>query len=221
MYIVKRTNLPPAINADWDDVSWSSANVINIAEIRPESSSFRPKTECKLLHDDKNIYGLFRIFDRYVRAVAAKYNDSVCKDSCVEFFVEPPGGRGYMNFEFSGNGIMLLQHIRDCRRTEDGFADFNWVSEKLAKEIEVFTTLPKRIEPEITEELTWRLGFKIPLSVFEAELQTDFGKLSGQEWRANLYKCAGHSSHPHWISYAPLTAFNFHSPQCFAPFKFE
>ncbi len=221
MYLVKKVTDVPALNSEWNGPGWNSANVLNIAIVRPESSDHHPTVECKLLHDGRTIYGMYRVQDRYVRAVAEKYNDSVCCDSCVEFFVEPAGGRGYLNFEFSGNGTLLLYHVRDHRRGEKGFADYNAVPEALVKGMEIFTTLPQKVEPEITEPTTWRLSFKLPLAVFEDEMKADFGNLSGQEWRANFYKCADKTSHPHWISWQPVTVKNFHLPECFAPIKFE
>ncbi|MBO4512195.1 MAG: hypothetical protein J5746_05485, partial [Victivallales bacterium] len=39
--------------------------------------------------------------------------------------------------------------------------------------------------------------------------------LNAQEWTANFYKCADQTSHPHWITWAPLTVTNYHQPNQF------
>jgi hypothetical protein len=84
-----------------------------------------------------------------------------------------------------------------------------------------FTTMPSVVEPEITDPTTWRRGFFIPLSVFEKTTGLQSTELSGQIWRANLYKCADKTSHPHWASWKPITETNFHLPECFGEITFE
>jgi hypothetical protein len=43
----------------------------------------------------------------------------------------------------------------------------------------------------------------------------------GQRWRANCFKCADQSSHPHWASWAPIgEVLNFHQPASFGVFEF-
>ncbi len=221
MYRIKKVSQAPALDGAWDSPGWVQAEILEIACVRPESSDHHPKTRCKLVHDGRNIYGMYKVEDRYVRCVAENYNDSVCTDSCVEFFVEPPGGHGYLNFEFSGNGVLLLYHVRDPQRLEKGFKDFNPVSKDDASGVRTASTLPRKVEPEITEPLTWHLAFQVPVSLFESQMKCSYGDLSGQQWRANFYKCGDKTSHPHWISYLPVSALNFHLPQCFGPIEFE
>lgn len=221
MYQVKKVNEPPALNAGWDSAAWNSAEIIRIDTVRPESTAHHPATNCKMLHDNLNIYGLFQVKDRYVRAVTENYNEQVCKDSCVEFFVEPSVKCGYFNFEFSANGTFLLYHVRDHRRGHNGFADFNPVSAKSAGRIQVFHSLSGKIDPEIDVPTTWELGFKIPLALFADETKQEINELSGKTWRANFYKCGDKTSHPHWISWQPIDQKNFHLPENFGEISFE
>jgi hypothetical protein len=48
-----------------------------------------PETLVKLQYDEKYIYGLFRVRDRFIRAVTLQDQEQVCLDSCVEFFIRP------------------------------------------------------------------------------------------------------------------------------------
>jgi hypothetical protein len=205
----------------WDGAVWGSANIIDIALFCDESSDHHPKTQCKLLYNEKGIYGLFRVEDRYVRSVSTKFQDGVCSDSCVEFFVEPAGGEGYLNFEFNCGGNMLVFQVIDAARGENGFADYYILTENDVAGMQQFTTMPPIVEPEITEPTTWRRGFFIPLSVFEKTTGLQSKELSAQTWRANLYKCADKTSHPHWASWLPLPVTNFHLPECFGEIIFE
>jgi hypothetical protein len=48
------------------------------------------------------------------------------------------------------------------------------------------------------------------------------GSLSGRGFAANFFKCADHSSHPHWASWSPIgEELNFHQPQTFGLLRFE
>ncbi|MDD5699207.1 MAG: carbohydrate-binding family 9-like protein [Victivallaceae bacterium] len=213
-YIIKRA-ANVQLKDPWEGTVWSKANVVDIDIFRDRSSDHHPKTQCKLLYDDQGISGLFRVEDRYVRSVATQFQDSVCKDSCVEFFVEPAGGKGYLNFEFNCGGTMLVHQVFIPRK------DYRLLTEADVAGMRQFVTLPPVVEPEITEPTTWRRGFFIPFAVFRRTTGMPAGALSGQIWRANFYKCADHTSHPHWASWQPLTATDFHLPECFGEITFE
>jgi hypothetical protein len=154
--------------------------------------------------------------------VHTRYLDPVCRDSCVEFFVQPRADKGYFNIEFNCGGTLLLYYIEDPTRTPGGqgeFAKMTPVARELAETIEVAHSLPNVVEPEIAEPTTWLLQYAAPLSLFEAYVGP-LGSVSGHKWQGNFYKCADKSSHPHWASWAPLDAVNFHLPRCFAPIYF-
>src|SRR5881394_1038939 len=88
-YVVRRAGTSISLTATWDDEVWTAAKTIEITNFRPESSDHRPKTGLRLLHDDKRIYGMFRVEDRFVRCTRTAYQSEVWKDSCVEFFAQP------------------------------------------------------------------------------------------------------------------------------------
>ena len=213
-YHVRKIAGPADIAADWNSADWKDAEIIKINNFRPESSNHHPEVECRLQHDGKGFYGLFQVKDKYIRSVATEHNSSVCRDSCVEFFVEPPGGQGYLNFEFNCGGAMLLHHVKDCTRTDKGFKDFAPVTASEAEGVKIFHTMPAVVEPEITEEKIWRLGFYIPFALFESKIK-GLKAASGPTWRGNFYKCADKTSHPHWASWNPVSVLNFHLPECY------
>ena len=209
-YIVHRTSRVPLFR----DSDFAAAEVAELTNVCPKSSEHHPKITLQLLHDDRNIYGLYSVKDQYVRAVATTYQDSVCQDSCVEFFFKPSVGPGYFNLEMSAGGTYLFYYVADCTRTEHGFKEYYKVSPEYGNLITVKTSLPHIIEPEITEPVDWQVMFTIPAEAIEPYCG-ELGSLNKQEWTANFYKCADKTSHPHWITWAPLTILNYHQPDRF------
>ena len=218
-YTVRRAATAPQLDAPWQDPLWEQADTLEIEHFRPESSPHRPRTSARLLYDARGIHGLFRVQDRYVRCLRTQYHDPVWKDSCVEFFAQPQADRGYFNFEFNCGGAFLCCYITNPERTAEGFKEFVKVPADLGRLIQARSSLPPRVEPEITQEVVWTLGFFIPFALFEPYLGP-LGPVAGQAWRGNFFKCADESSHPHWASWAPVDALNFHRPTCFGTLRF-
>ena len=64
------------------------------------------------------------------------------------------------------------------------------------------------------------VGLVIPLEIMENYVGP-LRPLKDQTWRANFYKCADHSSHPHWACWSPIAQrLWFHQPQFFGELRF-
>ncbi len=209
----------PRLCAGWDDPAWAQASALEIAEFRPEGSDHRPRTRARLLHVSEGLAGIFRVEDRYVCCRHRRFQDPVCQDSCVEVFLQPRPGQGYFNFEMNCGGALLASLVTDHTRTAGGLAAFTRLRGEHGRQVAIHTTLPRYIDPELETPVDWELAFFIPLAVLEAYLGP-LGPLPGQEWRANFYKCADRSSHPHWAAWSPVAALNFHLPDCFGRLRF-
>jgi hypothetical protein len=218
-YTIQRAAVPPLLNGAWGSAAWAAAGTVEIANFRPESSAHRPRVQARFLYDDGGLYGIYRVEDRYVRCVQQGFQAPVCRDSCVEFFFQPHVGSGYFNVEFSGGGSFLCMYIRDHRRVADGFADFVPVREEDGRKVAVWHSLPARVEPERTEATLWLLQFHLPYAALEPYCGA-LGRLQGQVWQGNFYKCGDQTSHPHWASWAPVDELNFHLPRCFQTLRF-
>jgi len=214
-YLVKKAIGPADISAEWDSPVWAHAVTQKLEVVFDKSTGHHPDTEIRMVYDDNGIYGLFQVKDQYVRAVQKADQGQVCTDSCVEFFVRPAGEKKYFNFEMNCGGTLLLYHVLNCRAHE-----YDVVPQADLDTIKRFHTLPKIVDPEIQEPVTWRLGFAIPMSFF-AKYTAVSPKLSGQVWHANFTKCADKTSHPHWLSWMPLSKLDFHLPDEFGELVFE
>ena len=218
-YLVKRAQAKPDITAPFDAPCWADAEVMKIDRFYKEGSNFNPEVNFKLMYDAEGLYGLFEVHDQYVRCTNTQFQSGVCCDSCLEFFVRPAAGVGYQNFEISASGTMLCMHITNPGRTAKGFIEYRFLTEEEVKDIKIFHTLPDTVEPEQQGPCTYRLGWFMPFSLFK-HLNGAPVPTAGTVWRANVYKCGDKTSHPHWQSWTPLRAVNFHVPDEFGKIVF-
>lgn len=221
-YTVEYTEVMPAEDATWDGALWKDIPALDIACFyRTELSEHRPRTQAKVLYDERGLYLRFRVEDRYVRSIETSYHGKVWEDACVEFFVEPVPGRGYFNFEINAGGTLLLSYKENPTWTGETLEESGPVPWELAQRVEIFHTLPAVVEPELAGPVVWEVAYHIPYAVFTTYLG-ELGTPRGQVWRANFYKCAENNSHPHWASWSLITKeLNFHQPEFFSEIHFE
>jgi hypothetical protein len=127
----------------------------------------------------------------------------------VEFFVQPVMGKGYFNIEINAGGTLLASYIEDPTRGPYGFAKWTPMDLAWGSQIEICSSLPRVVESE--QAAQWTLRYRLPYALFEPFT----GPLMEKSWRGNFYKCGDATSSPHWVSWAPLSARNFHLPACF------
>lgn len=218
-YDIRYAKKAPEMRGLGDGEVWRQVQPLSVDCFRPEGSNHRPQTQCRLLYDERNIYGLFRVKDQYVRCIHTSFQENVWKDSCVEFFVQPEKSAGYFNFEFNCGGAMLASYVTDPKRYNGRLNEYISLTPDDDEQIQRYVNLPTLVEPEILKPVVWTLEFSIPLVVLKKYVG-QMGPLTGQKWRANFYKCGNETSHPHWASWAPLSACNFHEPASFGYMKF-
>ncbi len=207
--------------AEWDSPVWQQAETLEVANFPWADSGHRPVTKARFVYDDEFLGVSFRVEDQYVRAVARKFQDSVCSDSCVEFFVSPvPGSQAFFNFELNCGGTMLLMRVPSPEERQAGKENID-VSEADGATIVVAHSMPRIVEPEITDPITWALEYHVPLALFASYFDCD-SPVSGTTWKGNVYKCGDRTSHPHWGSWAPVDTPqpSFHQPAFFQTFLF-
>jgi hypothetical protein len=183
-----------------------------------EKPAHFPKVQAKLAYDEEAVYVIFHVDDRFVCAKAQAYQDQVCEDSCVEFFFTPSADitDGYFNLEVNCGGTVMFKHQRyhevdEVPISQDEFY-YVWLEH----------TLPKIVDPEITEPVTWVVEYRLPFSVLTRYAQVEQPS-PGVIWRGNFYKCADSCSHPHWLTWSPIDfpEPDFHMPSQFGYLEFE
>lgn len=206
---------PPAQSA-----FWAHAQTLAVDSFRPESSDHRPRVAARALYDADALYVRFDVHDRFVRSVHTGYGDPVYTDSCVEVFLQPRTPGAYVNLEVNCGGTMLSSFIEDPRRVPGGFARWQPIPREHASSIIIAGTLPSVVDPEIAHELDWRIEMTVPFR-FLSRYFGDLRPIPGSRWRANFYKCADGTSHPHWAAWSPVRELNFHRPDNFGTIAFE
>jgi len=224
-YTIHRAAAPlTELAADWDAPAWRAAEPLDIAVWRWPDSGHHPRTQARIVYDDEALAAVFRVEDRWVRAVASSFGDPVSQDSCVEFFLSPYAmGQtdAYCNFELSCNGTLLLR--RCSSTTERGWGRPSpLLAVADAGLVRIASSLSGTIDPELEDPVTWCVAFAAPWELFWRYFVDLPRPASGTQWKGNLYKCAGATSHPHWGTWAPVESerLNFHAPSFFQPLRF-
>ena len=208
----------PIENSVWNEFPWNGIPSERIRNHMGKKPDHFPKAEVKIACDNKAIGVMFRVEDRYVRATAVGHQDNVFKDSCVEFFFTPGPdvSKGYFNLEMNCGGTMLFHFQRQPRK------DRIVIPDSECSRITRAHSLPRIVDPEIEEPVTWTVAYSIPISLLGRYCQVT-PPAPQVVWRVNFYKCADDTSHPHWLTWSPvdLPDPDFHHPQSFGFLQFE
>lgn len=216
-YVSKLTR-PMKIDADWNKPQWKKAKPVVIQNYMGDIPAFKPEAKAKIMYDDENIYVIFQVKDRFVRCLTDRINGPVYKDGAVEFFFAPDQAQPLLYFNLETNcGGTPLMHFNLVPRKES-----KRLTEDDIKKVEIAASLPRIIDPELKEPVTWTLEYKIPLELLEKYASVT-RPAKGVEWRANFYKIAENSSNPHYITWALVENEkpDFHKPQFFGKLIFR
>jgi hypothetical protein len=217
-YKVVHLTKPLSIDGNWDKPEWKKIEAIDLRYFMGDIPKFRPTVKAKLMYNDDNLFVIFQVKDQYVRCVASKINGPVWEDSCVEFFFSPDSDSPlkYFNLETNCGGTALMFYNLEPRK------DFVILNPEDISQIEIAHSLPKFIDPEIPESLTWTLEYRLPL-----QLLKKYGKVSqpsaGVIWKANFYKIADKTSNPHYLTWSHIEQAepDFHKPAFFGKLIFQ
>lgn len=217
-YQVKKIFNVSTVNAGWDMAPWDKLPFLRIGNHMGNKPVHFPNAEVKLGYDDASVHVMFRVSDRYVRAVAADHQDNVFEDSCVEFFFTPGEdiSQGYFNLEMNCGGTMLFHF-----QTEKG-KDRVVIPKDACRQIICTHTLPSRVDPELSGPVIWTVAYRLPLALLK-RFSPVVMPGPGVQWRANFYKCGDKTSHPHWLTWSPVDfpTPNFHLPRFFGILEFK
>lgn len=179
-----------------DSPEWDSLSSANIDCFPWCKNGYKPETEVKLLSTDDGLYARFFSKESPVLARFTKYQSPVCKDSCMELFLNPNPStdRRYLNFEFNPLGTLYLA-IGTDRYNRTLISDQAGVC--------VTTSL---------YEGGWYGLLHIPFDFLKQHYLGIEIKM-----RANFYKCAEDTSLPHFGCWNEVhtQSPDFHQPEFF------
>lgn len=216
-YTISRCAERVVLDANWDKPVWQHIKPLVLNYHMGEEPDHRPNVRAKLAWDEVGLTIIFRVEDRYVRALAREHQGPVYKDSCVEFFFTPGSSLGlsYFNLEINCGGTMLFWWHPEKDEAIP-------VSTEDCERIEIAQSLPKIVDSEITEPTTWTVEYRLPFALIKKYCPDAAKPKRDVAWRANFYKCADETSHPHWLtwSYVENPTPQFHLPQYFGKLMF-
>lgn len=176
----------------------------------PETFLYAPQAAAYLGYDGKFLAISYEVLGYDLRALELEDNAHPWENSCCEFFVEEPSGKEYFNFELVCNGSLLVAK-------GSGREGRTQLPLDVVGGIWRDGTLERKIYDERDKEFSWGIAILIPL-----DLICGGGELP-DSLRANFYKCANKSAHPHFLSWNPIKtpAPDFHRPEYFGRIVFE
>jgi len=191
----------------------------------PEAYPYCPETSFFIARSERYLALRYEVRCLDLRATALADNGRSWEDSCCEFFVSVDG-KEYFNVETTCIGSVLMAHGA-------GRADRTvFPAEEVAKVIRRSSLEHKEYALE-GGPYEWMLDVLIPFGLIglspevlpgpsartipDSSPETFAGSI-----RANFYKCADKTAHPHYISWNPIETDrpDFHRPEFFGYLKF-
>lgn len=184
-----------------------------ISTINWDEYNYKPEVKFNIAYCGKELYIKYYVTEDYVMAQKSESNQSVCQDSCVEFFVTPISDGPYYNFEFNPIGTCLLGK-------GNGRHDSKVQNPELIEKIRRLSSVGTEPFDEIQGKQSWTLTVAIPLNIL---FGSPLPELSGKIIRANFYKCGDNLSEMHYLTWNPVETANpdYHQPEYFGVLEFE
>lgn len=218
IYRVQKLKKSIVIDANWNKSQWKKMKPIEIKHYMGNVSPFKPEVQSKMMYDDKNVFIIFQVKDRFVKSVTTEYNGPVSTDSCVEFFFSPDSEfpLRYFNLEVNAGGTPLMFYITKP------MSERKTLTTDELKLIEIAHSLPAMVDPEITEPVTWTIEYRLPISLL-SKYSNVTQPAKGVIWKANFYKTGSKTSNPNYLtwSFVDNPRPNFHLPQFFGTLIFQ
>lgn len=175
---------------------------------------YTPDVKFRIAWSGEEIFIQFRVQEEHLRAVYTQDSGSApYKDSCVEFFMIPPGSDCYYNLELNciGTGTFACGPDRS-HRTRFGPDIMNKIRRESSLGREGFETKSGYFE--------WKITIAAPLEIYGL---TNNIQLKSKEVKANFYKCGDELPHKHYLCWSDIHKEkpDFHSPEFFGTLFFE
>lgn len=140
--------------------------------------------------------------EKTIQTEAKAFNEAVCRDSCLEFFLQPAEGDArYVNFEVNAAGIALI-----------GIGASRY-------DRALLPALPEDMHIQASRHAGewWAVRYTVSFALLEKL----FGRTPDARMRGNFYSC-DETIHPHFGSWNPVVSAepDFHRPECFGEIEF-
>lgn len=176
-----------------------------VTNYRPEGAP-APRTEGSMRYaPGAGFEAIMRCYEDDPKVVYYQPDEDVWDDSCMEVFLncfpELPEAK-YLNVEMNAAGTALCA--------------FGTVEDRMFL-LEMGLPQPEVTASRGSDETGsyWQVRCVIPESLLEALYQRPCRFAPGDQLRGNFYKCGDETAAPHWASWSPVSAVQFHCPEEF------
>ena len=189
-YTITRINGAP----DWEKIPYAPIDNLLWTEYTDTSS------KAQLCWDENAIYVRMIAMEKDIRRELTGVLDSVCDDSCLEFFLQPTETVTYLNVEMNPNCAVFMG-FGSCLETLVRLIPEDW--DPLCAKAEEFPG-------------GWGVTYQLPISFIQKFYPT-FKPKTGLKMKGNFYKCGDLTPNPHFLSWNKIEQDEpaFHVPQFF------
>ncbi|MDR2651271.1 MAG: hypothetical protein LBC68_03005 [Prevotellaceae bacterium] len=206
------------VSKNFPDLSEVSATMVadthfyEIGCVNWKNFQYKPQVKFAIAHNDNEIFVKYLVNETNIRAIYTKNNDSVCKDSCCEFFVSPNCNDCFYNFETNCIGTLLLGYRKLGEKSVHA-------NDEIMNKVRRLSTLGNQPFETKYGDFSWELIVAIPIEAF---FKHKLDSLQGKTFTANFYKCGDDLPEPHYLSWKPVKTEkpSFHQPAFFGRINF-
>ena len=212
-YVVKKTTESVALEGKPVGPVWEAAAEAVLVDAK---SGKQPglTTSFRLLYDEEFLYIGYTVKDDIIVASYTDHDSPLYEEDVVEIFISPGGSTHfYYEFNFSPNAVVFDAIIlNDGGSPENGRGDLfmglkQWDCEGL-----IVATCKE-------DNNDWSVTVKIPFS--QLHLADNTTPLSGDVWRANLFRIEYGSEKEEYSAWSALGRYDFHTSEKFGTLVFE
>ena len=220
-YTIVRVDGDVPLDDSVNGTPWADGEVFRVDEFCWHESGPKPDTRGRAIYDDDALYLQFEVEDDDISAAVTELNGPTFEDSSVEFFADPAPDADSKYFNFEPNC---------CGQFKLGWQEKDWqergigrdvVSEELAADIEIRTSVPGPTKQPSADDAGWWLAAKLPFDALSAFTGIDLAPTAGAEWRGNFYR-SGVASPSQKSTWNPIETPEprYHSPEFFGRLVF-
>ena len=179
---------------------------ITITDYCNTGNDYKPKVVFNLTYSDSGFHIHFDVYESNPRANYTENFSPVCRDSCVEWFInfDPAICDRYFNFEVNPNGAMDLSF----RLSRNEYVD---TTNEDIKSLNIVTDIKDGV---------WTVDYVVPFDFIKKYIK-GYEFKTGTVMKANVYKCGDDTEFEHCGCWGMVDrdAPDFHTPQFFKEMK--
>ena len=178
------------------------AEKFSVAHVNWNLDQYTPEVYAQVVYDETGFDVKFVIKESDPQTNWKNHLDPVCRDSCVEFFInfDPEHSDKYINFEVNAIGVMNVA-LRSDRYNYEHFS---------MEDIESLHITP------VIEAEQWSVSYHVGLPLLQKKYP-GFKMENCTYVKANMYKCGDDRRPKHYLSLFPVGTEgpDFHRPEYF------